>query len=314
MKKIENYLLQEKLGEGQFGQVFKAKHAKSKKLFAIKVISKALYNENPSLQRLLRNEIKIMKESKNDNLLRLYESFETTRNYYLVLDLCEDGDLEAFMIKRKVSHFSEMEAIVILRQISKGLKEMRERKIMHRDLKLANIFIKGRKVVLGDFGTAKIVENMTNTMVGTPLNMAPEVLKGNEYNSKSDLWSIGVVFYQLLTGSPPFFAFSKPELLTHILKQAGKNLRFMNKTHFCSETKGLLRRMLEPDPGVRISWEDFFSHALFSHRHKNQCRCIRNNMENSFIMRFGESLVQKPTKSNISKLYIYESFMDIYWR
>lgn len=87
-----------------------------------------------------------------------------------------------------------------------GFQELRKHNIMHRDFKLANIFVNNGVVKIGDFGFAKSGFEMTSTKLGTPLTMAPELLmdKGS-YNSKADLWSIGVVTYQLLVGEPPFF-------------------------------------------------------------------------------------------------------------
>jgi serine/threonine protein kinase len=207
--------------------------------------------------------------------MHLHKSFETKRNYYLVLDICEGGDLQQFMRNKKIKYFSEREAINILFQIKNGFKELKSMNIMHRDFKLENIFLKNGTIILGDFGAAKVVKEMTSTTVGTPLNMAPEVLEGSDYNHKSDLWSIGIVFYQLIIGKPPFFAFSIGELKNKAIQKSGKNLTFKKKTHLCEEVKNFLKQILEPDPEKRITWKEFFNHKIFQKEHLNNCTAIK---------------------------------------
>lgn len=278
IKKIEDYVLENKIGEGQFGTVYKAKNIKTGNYFAIKVISKSLFKNNKLMRRQLKRETMIMSQSRHENLMFLHRSFETDRNYYLVLDYCEGGDLENFICRHKIKYFSELEAINVIRQIMRGFQELRARNVMHRDLKLENIFIKGANVILGDFGAAKVVKEMTSTTVGTPLSMAPEVMAGDDYNNKTDLWSIGIVFYQLLIGKPPFFALSIGQLKQQALKKSGENLDFKKKTHFCEGAKDLLKKLLEPDPEKRISWEAFFNHPIFSCAHEASCaKCTPSN-------------------------------------
>ena len=114
-----------------------------------------------------------------------------------------------------------------MREIRNGFKILRKFKVIHRDIKLSNIFIDGQRIVIGDFGFAKTGKEMTGTTLGTPLTMAPEVIVGeHEYSSKTDLWSIGVVFYQLLCGEPPFFGLSHQELMRDIQEKSGENLKF----------------------------------------------------------------------------------------
>lgn len=277
IKKIEDYILENKIGEGQFGTVYKAKNIKTNNYFAIKVISKSLFQKNKLMRRQLKRETMIMSQSRHENLMFLHRSFETSRNYYLVLDFCEGGDLEKFISQHKIKYFSEPEAINVIRQIMHGFQELHRRNVMHRDLKLENIFINGSHVILGDFGTAKVVKEMTSTTVGTPLNMAPEVMAGDDYNNKTDLWSIGIVFYQLLIGKPPFFALSIGQLKQQALTKSGENLDFKNKNHFCEDAKDLLKKLLEPDPEKRISWCDFFNHVIFTQTHETSCtKCIQS--------------------------------------
>jgi serine/threonine protein kinase len=304
IKKIEDYLLEKKIGEGQFGTVYKAKNIKTNNYFAIKVISKTLFENNKLMRKQLKRETVIMSAARHENLMYLHRSFETGRNYYLVLDYCNGGDLENFISEHKIKYFSELEAIRIISQIMQGFQELRKRNVMHRDLKLENIFISGSKVILGDFGAAKVVKEMTSTTVGTPLNMAPEVMAGEDYNNKSDLWSIGIMFYQLLIGKPPFFALSIGQLKQKALKNSGENLDFKKKTHFCNEVKNLLKSLLEPNPEKRISWKDFFNHKIFSKEHSNCCQKIIESSNSSLLDKFAikEHSLNSSKKSLKTKL------------
>jgi serine/threonine protein kinase len=277
IKKIQNYLLQEKIGEGSYGTVYKAVDTHTNKIFAIKVTSKNNYEYDKLMRKQLKSEMMIMSEKSHPNLMFLHKSFETTNNYYFVLDYCEERDLEKFMIKYKIKFFKEKQAIDILFQIKDAFIELRKRNIIHRDLKLENIFISNDKIVLGDFGVAKVVKEMTTTTVGTPLNMAPEISDSSNYNHKSDLWSIGVVLYKLLVGETPFFAFTMGEIKNQILNFSGDNLDFKNKHHFCDLTKKLIQSLLQADPEKRISWEEFFNHEIFTDKHYKNCKCYNQS-------------------------------------
>ena len=170
---------------------------------------------------------------------------------------------------------------------------MKEINIMHRDFKLENIFLKKGTVILGDFGAAKVVKEMTSTTVGTPLNMAPEVLEGSDYNHKSDLWSIGIVFYQLIIGKPPFFAFSIGGLRKKAMENSGQNLKFKKKSHLCERVKEFLKQILEPDPEKRLTWKEFLNHGIFQKEHLESCSSIKNCSIGDYLPREEEMEEEK---------------------
>jgi serine/threonine protein kinase len=295
IKRVDNFLLEKIIGEGQFGTVYRASHIETKEPFAIKVIPKTKFKDNPLMLRQLKRETSIMNTLRHRNLMYMHRSFETGRNFYLVLDLCEKGDLNKYMRQNKIRRFSEPEAILIIRQIMEGFRELRSKKIIHRDLKLENVFIKNDTIVLGDFGSAKVVTKMTSTTVGTPLNMAPEIMAGGDYNNKSDLWSIGVLFYELLVGKPPFFALSIGELRKKVLKKSGDNLNLQGLSFVCEKIKELLRGLLQPNPKRRISWQEFFDHEVFQGGHQERCK--KTDVNEKFYI-FRESLNKKQLLSS----------------
>ena len=167
MKKVGNYLLLKVLGEGQFGTVFKASHTSNNDdYYAIKTIKKSKIQGNSKLMKLFDTEMAVMSKIKHDNIMHLYEYMETANNYYLVIGYCNNGDLEGHI--KKAKKLSEDEAVYFLMQIMNGFRELHKYKIMHRDFKLANIFLNDDTVVIGDFGFAKSGSEMASTKLGTP--------------------------------------------------------------------------------------------------------------------------------------------------
>ena len=296
-KKIGNYILESKIGEGQFGQIFKSKQINSSSNVAIKVIKKSVYKSNQQLLTQLRREIKIMEKLSHPNLMRLHEFFQSSKNYYLVMDLCPEGDLQGFMTRKKISHFAEAEVLLLMTHIRKGFQQLRDLHILHRDFKLANIFVNRNKLVIGDFGTSKIFNGMTTTTVGTPVNMAPEMLKGKPYNHKSDMWSIGVVFYHLLFGEVPFYGFSIGDLLNKISNSAGEALVVPSKNPVCEMVKSVLKGLLEPNQNKRLSWDEFKNHPLFTNKHNSRCPCYKAGGRTKIMEKFSMS-GGKACKSN----------------
>lgn len=264
-KKIGNYVMTKTLGQGQFGKVFKAKNLLTGEELAIKKIDKSKIKSNPILERLLQTEVAIMHDIDHPNILHLYEFLESSGNYYLVLDFCSQGDFEHYLKNRGVKFLDEPEAVKFLKQIANGFQELRKRKILHRDFKLANLFVKDDNIVIGDFGFAKSGSEMAETKLGTPLTMAYEILcpesENSMYNSKADLWSVGVVYYQLLFGETPFFGFTMPDLIKDIKKKANGNLKYTKP--ISAESKDLLDRILRTNPKERMDWNQFFNHPLF---------------------------------------------------
>jgi serine/threonine-protein kinase ULK/ATG1 len=269
MKKVGNYTLVSELGKGQFGVVYKAHNSKSDEVFAIKSITKASINSSPKLKELFDTEVKIMASIKHPNIMHLYELLETNNNYYLVLDYCRSGDMESYVKRHK--GLGEDEAVYLLMQIMNGFKELHKMKIMHRDFKLANIFLNDDRAVIGDFGFAKSGSDMAQTKLGSPITMAPEILlnQGGRlvYTNKADLWSIGVCFFEMIFGNEPWpNVTSVEDLKRKVAANSGDRLLIPHSGRFqiSPECRDLLVNLIELNPQKRIGWESFFNHKLFS--------------------------------------------------
>lgn len=263
-KKVGPYSFEAALGAGEFGEVFLATSELSGESFAIKVLPKSLLKDNPMISRLVETEIQIMGKINHPNIVRLYDLLESSSSYYLVMEHCNKGDFEQYLAATGRRFLGEKEARESFSQVASAFKELRRQKIIHRDFKLSNLLLHDETVKLSDFGLAKRGLDLTKTVVGSYLTMAPELLSSEgdvSYSSKADLWSIGFVFYQLLVGDPPFFGLSPSEIAADIRGREGR-LRFPSRVP--AAAKDLVRKLLVSDPRERIDWPDFFSHPFLS--------------------------------------------------
>lgn len=146
----------------------------------------------------------MLKSCRNNNIIRLIDIKKTVNNIYLIIEYCNEGDLlAALRLKKK---FPQEEALEFFVQILHAFQTLVKSKIMHRDFKLANVLKHDGVIKVGDFGFAKLLgseDETAETILGSPLNMAPEILDHKPYNSKADIWSLGVAFFEMIFGKYP---------------------------------------------------------------------------------------------------------------
>lgn len=262
-KKIENYVWNWKchLGTGAFGKVYLGKDKNTSKLVAIKIIETASIQDDYCTKSLM-NEIEIMKELKSPNIVGLFDVFFTKNNVYIITEFCNGGDLRSYLCKQK-EPLPEGKARIILKDILIGFKELYNKKIIHRDLKPENILINDNIFKIGDFGFSKHVDNFKNqmlkTLVGTPLYMSPQILKHEVYSTKCDIWSLGLIYYEMLFGKTPWPARSQYELVKNITEMG---LKFPYNISITETSKLFLKQCLEINEEKRISWEQLFDHKI----------------------------------------------------
>ena len=192
-----------KLGSGSFGNVYKAKNKLTGKYVAIKEIIKSKYNSSEYL-----SEAEIMEKLKSENSVNLIETFETKYFYYIIMELCIFNLDEYMKIRNEPLSIEEIKEI--LYQLNNILKTMKEKNIIHTDLKPSNILISLEKInkiqiKLSDFGSSNnLKDQSTLSKNGTPFTMAPEVLEKGKFSDKSDIWSLGIIIYYLLFNEYPF--------------------------------------------------------------------------------------------------------------
>jgi serine/threonine protein kinase len=275
-KQVEKYIVtSEVIGRGSFGTVYRGFEKDDRELIvAVKVIPMEKAKSDQLFLKLLKREIEILKKLHNPNIVQLYHVTRTQNNLYLFLEYCRDGDLTT-ALKARGGRLSEKEAVEYFRQICEGFRELYENNILHRDIKPANILLHENKAKLSDFGFAKVTEEMDKpimmTMLGTPLYMAPQILAEEKFSSKCDVWSLGMVFFELLYGKTPYTAKSPAQLLKNIRSQP---LNFPAEPRRSLRVKNLLKRMLVVEEKDRISWPELFEDDLLMDESESVFRMI----------------------------------------
>ena len=316
----------DKLGEGGFGAVYRITHKKTRQKRAIKVIDKgkiksnykALHFSEPSdedlkpyfdgLSREIENMVIIEGDNKeNKNTVKFYEYFETDDEFCIVMELC-DTNLSNLLAKRK-SPYNCQEIFEILSQLNKAFKVMVSKKIVHRDLKLDNILVKFDKtdnkkytLKLTDYGASKRLVTMAkrfSTTVGTCNYMAPEILNETLYNEKCDLWSLGIIIFNLFFKRFPYDGSNASAVKTNIdslrinaITKTGNNI-----------LDDLIKRLLIIDQNERISWDEYFEHNFFKQRINE---IIEANEGGQIILKLKVRKIDKKD-NNFKKIYFLEN-------
>ena len=265
MTATAEYTMEKKIGSGSFGDVFSGVYKLTGEKIAIKRLNKKkLYQYGNYLINAFWKEIDCMKKCECKNSVRLIKNFETQNNFNIIMELC-DSDLLLFLNKKRTG-FTVDEVRDIFNQLNNVFKIMHNHNIVHRDLKLGNIMIKyiddaKTKFIpkLSDYGFSKdLNNNVTGTHLGTPATMAPEIMMDIAYNEKSDLWSIGIMMYQLHFREIPYNGINEQEILRKI------KYNMPRKQPDDPQFRDLLNKLLVMDPKKRISWDDYFNHPFFN--------------------------------------------------
>ncbi|CAG8458819.1 18097_t:CDS:10 [Acaulospora morrowiae] len=299
---IGNYIIGEELGHGSFATVYKGYNKKTHKKVAIKSVLRSKLTKK--LLENLESEINILKSIRHDYIVQLVDCQKSDTHIHLIMEYCSLGDLSNY-IKRRGSSLSKspssggLEERVVrhfLKQLANALEFLRSRNLIHRDIKPQNLLLlpppsdKDKEASVGssdlpilkiaDFGFARSLPstNLAETLCGSPLYMAPEILRYEKYDAKADLWSVGAVLYEMSVGKPPFRAQNHFELLGKIEKrrdrikfpdelvsdsdsiQSDSDKNPNNKGAISEELKDLIRHLLKRDPVERMSFEEFFMH------------------------------------------------------
>jgi len=252
----------ELIGGGSFGKVFKAKLKGTDKIFAMKVLNKG-YLIKKKLLRYAITECNVLKQSNCPFILKLHYSFQTPENLYMILDYCPIGDL-SYQIQ--INLFEEDEAKFYIAELILAIEYLHQHDIIYRDLKPENILIDSDgHVKLADFGLAKenVSTNVPNkTFCGSPQYLSPEMLSKEGTTKASDIYGIGAILFELISGAPPFF--SQDENMMY--KNISEN-KLLFPEFFSDELKDLLRKMLNKNPKNRIGIEndksDLKNHEFF---------------------------------------------------
>ena len=282
---LKDYEEEEVIKDNVLTIVYKAKRKQDfyrEKYVAIKKIKKDALKEELKI-KLSKNEIneedfkqeisKFNRELKNmeicycENTVKLYDYFDTEKYFIIIMELCDNNLF--YELCNTQSGFNVEQLKDILLQLNNVFKKMHENHISHRDIKIYNILVKYLnkkktkfKVLLSDYGVSNQLSSMTKnytTHAGSPIIMAPEILEGEDYNDKCDIWSLGITIYYLHTKDLPYKGKCEAKILKDIKKLGLSVLDRINNQNL----KDLLSKMLKIDPNERISWDDYFKHPFF---------------------------------------------------
>lgn len=223
MDDIENYEVLSIIGTGSFGTCYRVKNKINDKEFVWKAVEYGKMSEEK--KQLLVSEVNLLSKLKHPNVVQYYNHIIHKKSFtlYIIMEYCSGGDLSNVIKTCHENNYYIEENFIwrVLYQLSSALELCHSQcavTVLHRDIKPANVFLDSdNNVKLGDFGLAKIMnekDNFTKTFVGTPLYMSPELVRNKKYNTKSDVWALGCLIYELSALKAPFNA------------ELGKNIHF----------------------------------------------------------------------------------------
>jgi hypothetical protein len=244
----ERYRIIALLGKGGMGEVYRAIDLKLNQSVALKFLPEALSKDEKALARFY-NEVKIARQVANPHVCRVYDLGEVAGLVYISMEFISGEDLSSLL--RRIGHIPSGKATDMARQLCAGLAAAHEKGVLHRDLKPANIMLDERgSLRIMDFGLAGLADQIADIRSGTPAYMAPEQLAGKEVTAKSDLYSLGLVLYEIFTGKRPFEAASVEELKRRQLDSAPDSMT-SQVLDLDPAVERVILRCLAPDPKDR---------------------------------------------------------------
>lgn len=255
---VRDYTVVKKLGAGSFGTVMLVE--KGGRQYCMKKVDVRRMTQKE--RQAAKDEAKILHRLEHPNIVQYVEQFIDGGTLCIVMELAEDGDLHARLKKQRGKLLSEATILDWFVQICLALQHCHQQHILHRDIKTQNIFTKsdGRIIKVGDFGISKVLEatcEMARTKVGTPYYLSPEICLGRRYDHKSDIWSLGVLLYELTTLRYPFTGTSMGELTRKITR--GKFAP--PPSHFGADLRELIKDMLCTSPEKRPSIDEILGRS-----------------------------------------------------
>ena len=265
--KLSDFKIKGEIGNGSFGIVYLATHLKTKVDYAIKAIDKT--NKcNIEGKPYFRREIEIMYKLRHANCVRLFGHFEDEQYCYFIMEYISGGNLYSLMSKNKNTGLNIYLVANILRDLISAIYYLHnmDPPIIHRDIKPENILLtRDLRAKLTDFGWSNYINEegqQRNTFCGTPIYLAPEMIKNEGHDEHVDIWCLGVLLFELLTGVPPFLGSNKKILMMKIVK-VDIAWPAPPKPPIDPSAKDLILKILKLNPKERISLENMVKHEFF---------------------------------------------------
>ncbi|XP_045117846.1 serine/threonine-protein kinase PLK1-like isoform X2 [Portunus trituberculatus] len=246
------------LGKGGFARVHEVTDLITNMTYAGKIIPKCRITKPHHKEKIAR-EIEVHRHLRHQHVVRFHHYFEDDANVYIILENCARRSLVHVLKHRRT--LTEPEVRYYMRQLAEGVAYVHQQHVIHRDLKLGNMFLtEDMSVKIGDFGLATRVDDNRNvTICGTPNYIAPEVLNKLGHSYDADIWAMGCIMYALLVGQPPFETDSLKETYSRITTN-----KYVIPPLVSDAARNLIRRFLHPDPNARPRLDQLLSHEFFT--------------------------------------------------
>ena len=313
--KVIEDIFPKQLGSGSFGRVFLVSHNETKKLFAQKVIDKRKLMMSYGKLDIIYNEINIHSKLDHENIIKLYNFNEDNENINIIMEYAPNGNLYDLIMKEK-NGFDEYKAFEYFIQVVNAVYYLHTNNIIHRDIKPENILIGAdNKIKLCDFGWAKelTLENRS-TFCGTVEYMAPEIVGSENYDYGVDIWSLGILLYELLYGHSPFKANNTKNVILNI--KSHEITYDDNKNSTVSKScKDLIQKILNNNPQKRYKIKDILEHPFvkkYSEKYvfslkKNTSKKINNEDDDDDMFRIKRANTKYETSKNHQKFFKFNS-------
>ena len=259
---MENFEIINKLGDGSYSTVYKVKRKIDNQIYALKKVKLMNLSEKEKLNSL--NEVRILASIKSNFVISYKEAFfdEKDNTLGIIMEFADNKDLyqKIMECKKKKIYIEEDDIWKIFIQLVKGLKALHDLKILHRDIKSANVFLfKDGRAKLGDLNVSKVAKKgLGYTQTGTPYYASPEVWKDLPYDNKSDIWSLGCVLYEMIALYPPFRAQNMESLFKKVIK--GEISRIPDKYSY--ELFDIIRLLIQVKPEKRPSCDEILENDI----------------------------------------------------
>ena len=265
--KITDFKINREIGSGSFGRVYLATHLKTKVDYAIKVIDKR-NKTNIEGKPYFRREIEIMSKIRHPNCVRLFGNFEDENFCYFIMEYIPGGNLYTLMSSNRNTGLNIYLVASIVRDLASAIYYLHNMipPIIHRDIKPENVLLtNNKKIKLTDFGWSNYIDfegEQRSTLCGTPIYLAPEMIKNSGHDKHVDIWCLGVLLFELLTGTPPFIGQNRVLLMKNII-----NVNIVwpmpPRLPIDPDAKDLISKILKKEPNDRISLENMIKHNFF---------------------------------------------------
>jgi serine/threonine protein kinase len=258
---LKDFDIGKPLGHGKFGHVYLAREKASRYVCALKVLFKSQLAK-ADVAHQLRREIEIQSHLRHPHVLRLYGYFYDTNRIYLILEYSNGGEL--YKILQAERTFSEAKTAKYISQLASALHYCHSKHVIHRDIKPENLLLsKDGDIKIADFGWAvhTPLGNRRTTLCGTLDYLPPEMIEGREHDQMVDVWSLGVLMFEFLTGSPPFMSASYEKTYKKITKV---QINWPERLSISAEARDLINKLLVKDASNRISLENVLKHPFIT--------------------------------------------------